>query len=112
MSRRWHLRVVSVYCPVFLTSGATVLSIVSGAVGCAAFVHIMSYQDDDEATLTSSTTTTRVRYEGEDTSPTSPQELRGWYAYPVAAEVFAVVAVGTYFSLLCIPRPFVLVSMP
>lgn len=53
----------------------------------------MSYPSDDEATLTSSTA--RGRYEGEDTSPTSPRELRGWYAYPVAAEVFAVVAVGT-----------------
>jgi UMF1 family MFS transporter len=37
-----------------------------------------------------------LRYEGEDTSPTRTRELDGWYAYPVAAEVFAVVAVGTY----------------
>lgn len=37
----------------------------------------------------------KIRYEGEDTSPTTTRELNGWYAYPVAAEVFAVVAVGT-----------------
>jgi UMF1 family MFS transporter len=36
----------------------------------------------------------RERYEGEDTSPTTSRELNGWYAYPIAAEVFAVVAVG------------------
>jgi len=33
-------------------------------------------------------------YEGEDTSATTNRELNGWYAYPIAAEVFAVVAVG------------------
>jgi UMF1 family MFS transporter len=38
----------------------------------------------------------RIRYEGEDTSATTTQELNGWYAYPIAAEVFAVVAVGNY----------------
>jgi UMF1 family MFS transporter len=27
------------------------------------------------------------RYEGEDTSPTTARELKGWYAYPIAAEV-------------------------
>ncbi|CAO2651776.1 Nn.00g000590.m01.CDS01 [Neocucurbitaria sp. VM-36] len=43
----------------------------------------------------------RARYEGEDTSPTTTRELNGWYAYPIAAEVFAVVAVGniTHLSL-------------
>lgn len=52
----------------------------------------MSYQDaDDEASLQQS----RERWEGEDTSPTTLRELNGWYAYPIAAEVFAVVAVGT-----------------
>jgi hypothetical protein len=35
-----------------------------------------------------------VRYEGEDTSVTSPRELNGWYSYAIAAEVFAVVGVG------------------
>jgi hypothetical protein len=53
----------------------------------------MSYQDgDDEA----ATLQPRVRYEGEDISPTTTRELNGWYAYPIAAEVFAVVAVGSY----------------
>lgn len=39
---------------------------------------------------------THTRYDGEDTSATTPRELYGWYAYPIAAEVFAVVAVGMY----------------
>jgi UMF1 family MFS transporter len=51
---------------------------------------------DDEATLSAP----RVRYEGEDTSPTTQRELNGWYAYPVAAEVFAVVAVGAFLPVL------------
>jgi UMF1 family MFS transporter len=38
----------------------------------------------------------QLRYEGEDTSATTIRELNGWYAYPIAAEVFAVVAVGNY----------------
>jgi hypothetical protein len=37
----------------------------------------------------------RGRYEGEDVSPTTKRELNGWFAYPIAAEVFAVVATGT-----------------
>lgn len=42
------------------------------------------------------------RYPGEDTTPTSKQEIWGWYAYGIAAEVFAVCAVGAldlYLSL-------------
>lgn len=35
------------------------------------------------------------RYPGEDTTPTSKQEIWGWYAYGIAAEVFAVCAVGS-----------------
>jgi UMF1 family MFS transporter len=35
-----------------------------------------------------------IRYVGEDTSATTHRELNGWYAYPIAAEVYAVVAVG------------------
>lgn len=34
------------------------------------------------------------RYKDEDSSPTTPRELHGWYSYAIAAEVFAVVAVG------------------
>lgn len=54
----------------------------------------MSFNDelDDDDTLVSSP---RIKYEGEDTSPTTDRELKAWYAYPIAAEVFAVVAVGT-----------------
>lgn len=51
-----------------------------------------SESDEEELTERSSA---RERYEGEDTSPTTTRELNGWYAYPIAAEVFAVVAVGT-----------------
>ncbi len=36
----------------------------------------------------------RIRYEGEDLSPTTAKELRGFYAYGLAAEVFAVCGVG------------------
>jgi hypothetical protein len=36
------------------------------------------------------------RYRGEDTSPTGRREIWGWYAYGIAAEVFAVCGVGTY----------------
>lgn len=40
------------------------------------------------------------RYAGEDTSPTTDRELKGWYSYGLAAEVFAVCGVGrsTTFS--------------
>jgi UMF1 family MFS transporter len=38
-------------------------------------------------------------YEGEDLSPTTARELRGFYAYGLAAEVFAVCGVGTLSSL-------------
>jgi UMF1 family MFS transporter len=54
-----------------------------------------SYQDEDDEGAAAQPT---VRYEGEDTSPTTTRELNGWYAYPIAAEVFAVVAVGTFFG--------------
>jgi len=36
----------------------------------------------------------RTRYEGEDTTVTTEREIRGWYAYGIAAEVFAVGGVG------------------
>ena len=34
------------------------------------------------------------RYENEDTTPTSDRELKGWYFYGLAAEVYAVCGVG------------------
>lgn len=47
----------------------------------------------------------RTRYKGEDTSPTTPRELNGWYSYAIAAEVFAVVGVGKHaLSSLGNPR--------
>lgn len=66
-----------------------------------------SYQDEDDETAT---VQPRVRYEGEDTSPTTTRELNGWYAYPIAAEVFAVVAVGTYLSVLIQVRMLTLIG--
>ncbi|KAF2817995.1 MFS general substrate transporter [Mytilinidion resinicola] len=40
-----------------------------------------------------------ARYEGEDTSVTSKVELRGWYTYAVAAEVFAVCGTGSFLPV-------------
>ncbi|KAF3047129.1 Autophagy protein 22 [Didymella heteroderae] len=56
-----------------------------------------SYQDEDDEVAAAQP---RVRYEGEDTSPTTTRELNGWYAYPIAAEVFAVVAVGAFLPVV------------
>jgi UMF1 family MFS transporter len=39
------------------------------------------------------------RYEDEDTTPTSERELKGWYSYGLAAEIFAVAGVGKYVSV-------------
>lgn len=39
------------------------------------------------------------RYEGEDTSRTTDRELRGWYIYGLAAEVFAVCGVGSFLPV-------------
>ncbi|KAF7586054.1 Autophagy protein 22 [Aspergillus hancockii] len=39
------------------------------------------------------------RYPGEDTTPTSKREIWGWYAYGIAAEVFAVCGVGSFLPL-------------
>ena len=52
--------------------------------------------DDDSITLNNTPVT---RYEGEDTSPTTDRELQGWYCYGVAAEVFAVVGVGSFLPV-------------
>ena len=38
-------------------------------------------------------------YPGEDTRPTSPKELWGWYSYAWASEVFVVCGIGTYLGL-------------
>jgi UMF1 family MFS transporter len=36
------------------------------------------------------------RYAGEDVSETTPREIRGWYFYGLAAEVYAVCGVGRF----------------
>lgn len=45
-------------------------------------------------------------YEGEDVSPTTKQELRGWYSTGLAAEIFAVCGVGTSTSMTSSEYPF------
>ncbi|KAI9731691.1 MAG: Autophagy protein 22 [Cirrosporium novae-zelandiae] len=39
------------------------------------------------------------RYTGEDTRLTSKKELMGWYAYSLAAEIFAVCGVGSFLPI-------------
>lgn len=41
----------------------------------------------------------RPCYVGEDLSPTTARELKGFYAYGLAAEVFAVCGVGEFSDL-------------
>ncbi|RDL31761.1 Autophagy-related protein [Venustampulla echinocandica] len=41
----------------------------------------------------------KPRYDGEDLSPTTSRELRGFYTYGVAAEVFAVCGVGSFLPV-------------
>ncbi|OQO04327.1 hypothetical protein B0A48_10938 [Cryoendolithus antarcticus] len=36
------------------------------------------------------------RFDGEDTSPTTDRELKGWYSIGLAAEIFAVCGVGSF----------------
>jgi UMF1 family MFS transporter len=52
-----------------------------------------SLNGDNSPTL-QHTTTRQPRFDGEDVSPTTVRELRGFYAYGVAAEIFAVCGVG------------------
>ncbi|KAI1676520.1 hypothetical protein KJE20_13769, partial [Pyrenophora tritici-repentis] len=63
----------------------------------------MSFSDDDDdedETGLNTSPVERPSYEGEDTSPTTERELKGWFAYPIAAEVFAVVAVGAFLPVI------------
>ncbi|KAE8849506.1 hypothetical protein HRS9122_03522 [Pyrenophora teres f. teres] len=62
----------------------------------------MSFSDDedDEHDLDTSPVERTTNYEGEDTSPTTERELKGWFAYPIAAEVYAVVAVGAFLPVI------------
>ncbi|KAL3469455.1 autophagy-related protein 22-1, partial [Aspergillus californicus] len=41
----------------------------------------------------------RPQYPGDDTRPTSKQELAGWYSYGWAAEVFTVCAMGSFLPI-------------
>jgi hypothetical protein len=68
----------------------------------------MAFSDDEEDYDEDTLQETRKSYEGEDTSPTTERELKGWYAYPIAAEVFAVVAVGMYHTTISFIYIFVL----
>jgi hypothetical protein len=69
--------------------------------GTATRVTKMSFPDEEYLDDADTSHNPRTNYEGEDTSPTTDRELKGWYAYPIAAEVYAVVAVGmTFFHLL------------
>ncbi|TPX08909.1 uncharacterized protein E0L32_009613 [Thyridium curvatum] len=39
-------------------------------------------------------------YPGEDTRPTSPKELRGWYMYAFAAETYVICAIASFIPIL------------
>lgn len=54
---------------------------------------------DDGAEQLTPTISRAPRYEGEDTSPTTPRELKGWYCYGIAAEVFAVCGPGSFLPV-------------
>ncbi|XDG07046.1 hypothetical protein ABKA04_006661 [Annulohypoxylon sp. FPYF3050] len=41
-----------------------------------------------------------TRYHGEDTRPTSPKELAGWYMYAFAAETYVVCAISSFIPIL------------
>ncbi|KAH7068031.1 autophagy-related protein 22-1 [Paraphoma chrysanthemicola] len=56
--------------------------------------------DEDNQYIDYRQSNSHPHYDGEDTSPTTRRELSGWYAYPVAAEVFAVVAVGAFLPVI------------
>ena len=45
------------------------------------------------------------QYPNEDVSLTTQREIRGWYSYGIAAEVFAVCGVGTRSTVLPISIP-------
>lgn len=49
------------------------------------------------------------RFEGEDVSPTTERELRGWYSTGLAAEIFAVCGVGKQDNMngICLWSDFI-----
>ncbi|EUC51056.1 hypothetical protein COCMIDRAFT_80448 [Bipolaris oryzae ATCC 44560] len=58
-----------------------------------------SFSDDGDMEEWADHASTNKRYEGEDTSPTTPRELKGWYAYPIAAEL-SVHHTGAFLPVL------------
>lgn len=44
------------------------------------------------------------RFDGEDISPTTERELRGWFSTGLAAEIFAVCGVGKNMQLSLLER--------
>ncbi|KAB5579882.1 autophagy protein Atg22 [Coniochaeta sp. 2T2.1] len=61
-----------------------------------------SSNDDDIMTETSLDEDRRAppRYPGEDTRPTSDKEIKGWYAYAFAAEVYVICGIGSFIPIL------------
>ncbi|KAM7219269.1 putative autophagy-related protein 22 [Rhypophila decipiens] len=57
-----------------------------------------SNDDDSSSERSSSRGAGAKRYPGEDTRPTSPKELAGWYAYAFAAEVYVIC--GSFIPIL------------
>jgi hypothetical protein len=57
---------------------------------------IQKWQMENGGAAESQHSSKQQQYEGEDLSPTTARELRGFYAYGLAAEVFAVCGVGKY----------------
>lgn len=62
-----------------------------GINGSHPLSHFWSYMDEND-------TARAPRYEGEDVSPTTDRELKGWYSTGLAAEIFAVCGVGKYMG--------------
>ncbi|USP78093.1 ATG22 domain containing protein [Curvularia clavata] len=61
----------------------------------------MSFSDEDWVDpLHTSQDRHPTRYENEDTSPTTERELKGWYAYPIAAEADEEPKKGAFLPVL------------
>jgi MFS transporter, UMF1 family len=56
-------------------------------------------EEDDDLNLATRVVSRTPRYPEEDLSPTSDKELRGWYFYGIAAEVFAVCGPGSFLPV-------------
>lgn len=55
--------------------------------------------DEDEGDHLTTDSSRRLRFPGDDQSPTTNKELRGWYFYGIAAEVFAVCGPGSFLPV-------------